>query len=88
MRDFFYRPEGAWAADFIPFYAHGRYRLFYLHDFRKRDVIGVPWYQISTDDFVHFAEHGEMIPAGTRADQDFLVFTGCVLEAEGRYHIF
>jgi beta-fructofuranosidase len=88
MRDFFFRPENAWAADFIPFYANGRYRLFYLHDIRNHDVEGIPWHQVSTDDFVHFTEHGVMIPAGSKADQDFFVFTGCVMEADGRYHIF
>ena len=33
-REFFYRPVGAWAADFIPFYDDGRFHLFYLHDWR------------------------------------------------------
>src|SRR4029453_5092689 len=58
--NFFYKPAGAWAADFIPFYKDGRYRLFYLQDWRNPTEYGegTPWYQISTDDFVHFPRTG------------------------------
>src|SRR5688500_14712968 len=67
-RDFFYKPENAWAADFIPLYAEGKFQLFYLLDWRdgERHGNGVPWYRISTTDFVHFEEHGEIIPRGTK----------------------
>jgi len=90
MRDFFYRPGGAWAADFIPFYKDGLYHLFYLLDWRdpQNHGEGTPWYQISTADFVHFTEHGEMLPRGTKEEQDLYVFTGSVVEAEGQFHIF
>jgi beta-fructofuranosidase len=90
MAAFFYKPENAWAADFIPFYQGGRFRLFYLHDWRNATEHGegTPWYQISTDDFVRFTEHGEMLPRGSRDEQDLYVFTGSVIEADGRFHIF
>jgi beta-fructofuranosidase len=90
MASFFYKPMGAWAADFIPFYKDGRFRLFYLHDWRNAQEYGegTPWYQISTDDFVHFTEHGMMLRRGTKEEQDLYVFTGSVLEARGQYHIF
>ena len=94
MTDFFYRPNGAWAADFIPFYdadrQDGRFRLFYLLDWRDpaNHGEGTPWFQISTDDFVHFTEHGEMLARGSSADQDLYVFTGSVIRALGQYHIF
>jgi beta-fructofuranosidase len=89
-REFFYRPQGAWAGDFIPFYKDGTFHLFYLHDWRDRHKHGegTPWYQISTRDFVHFTEHGEMLPRGSMTDQDLYVFTGSVIEALGQYHIF
>jgi beta-fructofuranosidase len=87
---FFYKPEDAWAADFIPLYENGRFHLFYLHDWR--DIPGhgegTPWYQISTADFVHFQEHGQMLARGAKNEQDLYVFTGSVIKAEGRYHIF
>lgn len=89
--EFFYRPRGAWAADFIPFYKDGRYHLFFLLDWRDKEGHGegTPWYQVSTTDFVHFEEHGEMLPRGSQEDQDLFVFTGSVTSgADGGYHIF
>jgi beta-fructofuranosidase len=90
MGEFFYRPRGAWAADFIPFYDGSRFRLFYLHDWRSHPEHGegTPWYQVSTDDFVHFTESGEALPRGTEAEQDLYVFTGCVIKADEQYHVF
>jgi beta-fructofuranosidase len=86
----FYRPKDAWAADFIPFYKDGRYHLFYLHDWRDFALHGegTPWFQISTEDFVRFAEYGEMLPRGSAEEQDLYVFTGSVIEAQGMFHIF
>ena len=86
----FYKPENAWAADFIPFFAKGNFRLFYLHDWRDRERFGegTPWYQIGTRDFLKFEEYGEMLPRGSKSEQDLYVFTGSVIEAEGMYHIF
>lgn len=88
--EFFYRPAGAWAADFIPFFHDGRFRLFYLLDWRDREKHGegTPWYQISTSDFVQFTEHGEMLPRGGSGEQDLYVFTGSAIQAAGRFHIF
>jgi beta-fructofuranosidase len=90
MNPLFYKPPAAWAADFIPFYKGGRFRLFYLHDWRSPagHGEGTPWYQVSTDDFVRFVEHGEMLPRGSHDEQDLSVFTGSVIEASGRHHIF
>jgi beta-fructofuranosidase len=90
MNSIFYKPENAWAGDFIPFCKDGEFRLFYLHDWRNIDQFGegVPWYQIGTKDFVHFTEYGEMLSRGTKDEQDLYVFTGSVIEAEGSFHIF
>ena len=90
QRDFFYKPENAWAADFIPMYAQGAFQLFFLLDFRNRETQGegTPWYRVSTRDFVHFTEHGEMLPRGTKDQQDLYVFTGSAIQARGQYHIF
>src|ERR1041384_6402821 len=90
MHDFFYRPVGAVAADFIPHHDGRRFCLFYLKDFRDRERHGegTPWYRVDTEDFVHFRDHGEMLARGTEAEQDLYVFTGCVLSAGGTNHIF
>ena len=86
----FYKPADAWAGDFIPFYKDGSFHLFYLKDWRDRKVHGegTPWWKISTKDFLHFTEHGEMLPRGSQDEQDLYVFTGSVLAANGQYHIF
>jgi len=90
VSDLFFKPTGAWAGDFIPLCTGGRFHLFYLLDWRDPagHGEGTPWYRVSTDDFVHFTEHGEMLPRGGRDEQDLYVFTGSVIEAMGRYHIF
>ncbi|RAP77732.1 glycoside hydrolase family 32 protein [Paenibacillus montanisoli] len=86
----FYKPQDGWAGDFIPFYKDGRFQLFYLLDWRNSEQYGegTPWYLISTDDFVQFEEHGEVIPRGGEHEQDLYIFTGCAIEAKGQYHIF
>lgn len=90
QRDFFYRPRGAWAGDFIPFYKDGKFRIFFepaWHDPAHLNE-GIPWSQITTEDFVHFTEYGQVLPAGNRNEQDFDCYTGAVIEAEGLYHMF
>ena len=89
-RPFFYRPEDSVAADFIPFYWEGDYHLFYLRDWRDPAVHGegTPWWHLVTRDFVNFEEWGEALPRGTRDEQDLYVFTGCVYESDGQFHIF
>ena len=88
--EFFYRPENAWAGDFIPYYEGGRFHLFHLQTWR--DIPGhgegTPWFQISTSDFVQFKELGQMLARGTKDEQDLYVFTGSVIKADGQYHIF
>src|SRR5438876_10990678 len=62
--DFFYRPADGRVGDVIPFYDGRTIRVFYLHR-ADHSSPGTSWYQVSTDDFVHFVEHGEMLPRGT-----------------------
>lgn len=86
----FYKPVDGWAADFIPFYWQGQYHLFYLKDYRDPagHGEGTPWMHLSTRDFVEFTDHGEALPRGTIDEQDLYVFTGSVIERDGRFHIF
>ena len=86
----FYKPHNAWLADVIPFYDEGRFRLFYLHDWRNKDKYGegTPWYQISTSDFINFTEHGEMLSRGKKDEQDLYVFTGSIIKVGDTFHIF
>jgi beta-fructofuranosidase len=89
-QDFFYKPGDAWAADFIPLYADGEFQLFFLLDWRdeKNHGEGTPWYRVSTRDFVQFTEHGEMLPRGSKEQQDLFVFTGSAIQAKDQFHIF
>ena len=89
-REFFYRPKDAWAGDFIPMFAEGKFQLFYLKDWRNAEKHGegTPWYRVSTNDFVRFEEHGEAIPRGKKQEQDLYIFTGCAIRAQDKYHIF
>jgi beta-fructofuranosidase len=88
--ELFYKPPVGVAGDFIPFYENGEFKLFYLQDWRDKEKFGegTAWYQISTTDFLHFTEHGEMIPRGTKEEQDLFVYTGSVIKAGNTYHIF
>ena len=77
-------------ADFIPYCEDGVFYLFYLKDYRDWDNHGegTPWFLITTRDFVHFEEHGEVLPRGTKEEQDLYVFTGSVFKVDDGYHIF
>ncbi len=83
----FYRPEDGHVGDVIPFYDEGRFRIFYLHRFDDGSR-GTSWYQVTTEDFVHFTDQGEMLHRGLPTEQDLSVATGSVIKHEGRYHIF
>jgi len=86
----FYKPEDAVSGDYIPFFWEGTFHLFYLKDWRNAEKYGegIPWFKVKTQDFYHFEDAGEMIPRGGREDQDLCVFTGSVIAAQGKFHIF
>lgn len=91
MKQLFYKPNDAWAADAIPFYANGEFHLFYLLDWRDpvKHGEGTPWYKVTTTDFVHYADHGEMLARGSTKEFDLYVFTGSVIKtADGKFHIW
>jgi len=86
----FFKPDDGWVGDLIPFYWEGEYHLFYLKDYRDKEGYGegTPWFHLSTRDFVTFTDHGEAIPRGTPEEQDLYIYTGCVFENDGLFHIF
>lgn len=90
MKQLFYRTKEPTAvADCIPFYENGVYHIFYLLDLRDANNIGTPWCKITTKDFVHFVDHGEMLKRGTYEEYDMYVFTGSVIkDKDGLYHIW
>ncbi len=91
MQQIFFKPDYGWPADAIPYYANGEFHIFYLLDYRDpvRYGEGTPWFKVTTKDFVHFKDHGEMLPRGTDKEYDMYVFTGSVLKDKaGKYHIW
>ncbi|MCY2931521.1 MAG: glycoside hydrolase family 32 protein [Planctomycetota bacterium] len=97
MNPIFYKPENAWACDPFPFFKDGTYYIYYMLDWRQKGPDGqsVPsdgrtarMYLITTEDLLHFTEHGEMVPCGGQDQADTYLGTGTVAQALGRYHMF
>lgn len=88
--NYFFKPEDGWAADVIPYFWNGEYHLFYLKDYRdvQGHGLGTPWEHLGTRDFVSFTAYPQAIARGDSKAQDLWVFTGCVLEHRGRFHLF
>lgn len=86
----FFKPSDGWSGDYIPFYWDGKFRLFYLLDEHKPNghLDGIPWCLVETDDFVNFDPKGVAIPYGTVEDQDRCIYTGSILRAQDKFHIF
>lgn len=86
----YYRPTKGVAADVIPFFYNGEYYLFYLKDYRDRELHGegVPWNLLKTSDLVQFHELGEVLSRGSAEEQDLFVFTGSVFQSKDKFYIF
>jgi len=86
----FYKPDNAWLGDVTPYYHDGKFRIFYAHDPRNngRYCQEISWYQVSTADLLGFEEHGEMIPRGTREEQDYYVFSGSLFQKDSTFYFF
>ena len=87
-----WRPEHGYVGDVIPFSHAGRIWLFYLFDDRRDDptagASGMPWALVSTTDFVHYTDHGVVLPGGEREAEDFDCYTGSVIADGDRLHLF
>ena len=87
----YYKPENGVLADVIPYYENGKFYLYYLRDYRNKEACGegVPWVLLTTDDFVHFEDFGEVVPRGKENEQDLYIFTGSVIKGnDEKYYIF
>ncbi len=76
----FYRSPEGMCGDFIPFFWEGVYHLFHIS--------GTGWKHVTTRDFVHYDEHGFAIEGGGEGARDRFIYTGCVTEHEGLFHMF
>ena len=87
-----WRPVSGYVGDVIPFSHAGRIWLFYLLDQRPDDptagLSGMPWALVSTTDFVHYTDHGVVLPGGDRDAVDFDCYTGSVIADGDQLHLF
>ncbi len=89
MSPVFFRPDGAWVGDVIPFQQDGVFHLWYLYEDRAVPSTGMPWNLVTTTDFVDFVDHGLAVPSGGPDAEDFNVYTGSVVrDDDGVAHLF
>lgn len=85
----FYKPEGAWVGDVIPWQEDGVFHLFYLYETRNVPKDGMPWHRVVTENLVDFVDNGESIASGGAESDSFNVYTGSiVLDNDGTHHAF
>lgn len=86
----YYRPKKGVAADVIPFYEDGEFKLAYLQDFRDipNEGEGCPWNLLTTSNLVDYIDHGPIIERGTIEEQDLYIFTGSIFKHQDEYYVF
>lgn len=80
----FYRSPTAVIGDVMPYYENGVYHMFYLNDVGASH----PIYRLDTEDFIHYEEKGEAIPAGGDGDADAMAATGSMEKVGDDYYFF
>lgn len=82
MQKIFYQPRGYWFGDCMPFYKDGVFYLYHQRDSRKHGSLNDPfgWSLVTTRDFVHFEDHGEVLVRGDGEDAvDQYIYAGSVV---------
>ena len=88
---YYYQPAQGWCGDPMPFYDEesGEFAVYYLQEYRPNDWATYhPVHRITTHDFVNYGESGEVLPTGTRWDQDAAIGTGSVIKAHDNTYYF
>lgn len=90
MNKLYYKPEGHWFGDCMPFGKGGKFYLYHQRDTRKPGPFGEPfgWALVTTSDFVNYEDFGESLKRGDDDAQDQFIFAGSIIEAQGIYHAF
>jgi len=74
--------------DVMPFYHDETWHFFYLHDSAPNPGFH-PWYRLSTNDFLNFTDHGEVVPVIHSLDnQELALGTGSVIEKDNVFYAF
>lgn len=86
----FYKPNDGFVADIIPYSDGKQLFLYYLHDYRNKELYGegTPWNLLTTKNFIDYTNHGEVIKRGSKEEQDLYVFTGSCIKVNDLFHIF
>lgn len=81
-------PDG-FIGDTMPFTDGDEMHIFYLNDQRSGTVGFHPWNKISTADFTHFKDIGEILPVvHNEYDRDLALGTGSVIKKDDVYYAF
>ncbi len=75
--------------DPMPHSFGGRVHIFYLFDGPTGGDAFHPWYHASTDDFLRYQDHGEVLPVvQDRSSRELALGTGSVIQVGNTYHAF
>ena len=90
---FYYQPPIGFCGDPMPFYDDhsSTFRVYYLQEYRPNELYTFhPVYALETNDLVHYAELGEVLPHGTTGDTDAAIGTGSVIRnhKDNTYYFF
>ena len=89
----YYRPYAGFVGDVMPFYdpVQKDYKILYLQEFRPNTPDSYhPFWGVTTTDAATYTSMGEVLPTGSKYEQDAALGTGCVVynEADKLYYIF
>ena len=90
---FYYQPPTGFCGDPMPFYDDhsSTFRVYYLQEYRPNELYTFhPVYALETNDLVHYAELGEVLPHGTTGDTDAAIGAGSVIRnhIDNTYYFF
>ena len=89
----YYKPYSGFIGDPMPFFdpVNKDFKVLYLQEYRP-NMAGTyhPFWGLQTTDAAHYTPLGEVLPTGSRAEQDAALGTGCIVynEVDKLYYIF
>lgn len=91
--NFYYQPATGFCGDPMPFYDTNSslFRIYYLQEYRPNAAETYhPVFAIETNDLVRYSSLGEVLPTGTKDDDDAAIGTGSVIfnEKDNTYYLF
>jgi beta-fructofuranosidase len=79
-----------WVGDLMPYYANGKFHLFFLHDAQTKPA-GKGFHAIhkfESANLLDFSYSGEMIPYGATTQPDFAIGTGSTIKVGDTYYLY